>query len=350
MHDPFIEDLFLHYGADDGSCCLAELEILCGYDTVGDFSAAVRRGEIDPGDPDRCLALVRSGASEMPVQRLCLEQSRTSVRTFVRNHPAAAPNRDCDDWALTWPLPLGRRALDRWLAVWSFWRSGEIVETAAAFDNIPVWHFPRSEQDIIEDLAPEDLARATRMLKLVPILPDVANGEACLAFVLARQTATARIWLLGPCHRKDPVRGTGIESDVSVDAALFPSHYDVASYQIDDPILQTEHSGPPSSETRRLEDNLSTWYARHMQGRPLKVRRGRPPGTGTFSNADEFRAVVTPAVLALRARHHNPTAAAVCRYLHTRLGNALDPAQFTRWYTRWWPTWENFLSTVTPPN
>src|SRR5439155_24307076 len=77
-------------------------------------------------------------------------------------------------------------------------------------------------------------------------------------------------------------------SAVTEGVSFWATHHDIASYEIAPPLLQTEHVGRPSVETRRVEDKLTEWYVRHMQGLSFPARRGRPPGTGTFASAEEF--------------------------------------------------------------
>ena len=210
-----------------------------------------------PNDPAECYNAVMDPAAPWPPEHVCYELARASVEGFASSRSLIRGPADTE-WGSGYPLPVGTGSLTEW----------------ARRRGIPA-----------RDCPPPQVTRLGAWLGLAVKRRVEHHGER-----------GSTVWLLGL-----------VEPDGD------------GWWRFAKPLVLVESEALTPAEARAvgtMHGQVLSWYRRHILGRQLPT--GRPLGSGTFRDADDFKRTVGQAVRAIHSQGIHPSEARVAEYLAAR--------------------------------
>jgi hypothetical protein len=232
--------------------------------------------------------------SDVAPDHLCYEVARASVERFVMATQVITCPID-QYYCATWPLPAGYQAMIDWL--------GKQEE---------------SELNVSTEWLAHPLVEE----------PTAYIGLAAVRYAKRGEEQAGSMWLLGLMERVWPD-----QPPADADGTLLRRHIEELRYARENPSYRFVSSAwrieGDYADFRKEIENLSRWYTKNLMG---IVMGGRPHGSGTFADGDEFLSAVRKAIEALDSFGRKPTQKAVADHFSYHPGfPACSARQLRRW-------------------
>ncbi len=267
-------------------------------------------------------------------RHLCATLLIQSTEEWV-SHKRVANGNATLAWAVTWPLPIGQRAMLYDFPNWKLLMPKSFTAQSSTAFNLAV--FDGLEYAFLALSIPVEAAGVTiDMFGLATPQSSTLKVKHGLLYASKAKTPNPT-WGGGVRRGGRAERG---ETETNVSLSMPPEEHE-EFYTIGPLAWCITGKDPANEAVTTLVRRANRWW-KQFEGQPLRgsIYAGRPKGTGYFTDASEFRKAIVTALQALRGQGHRPTQENVAQYFcnQTTLPHC-DDRQIRAWCKQFNLTW-----------